>query len=179
MERLVHYVCDKSVYFSTYNLFPLDADGIIGQMLYLQSCKGKKLNTRALHFVLSYDTGGWEWQMEWQEVYESISAVYIAAETMNVSEYQWCAGVHDEEKHRHIHFVLNPVNLATKNVLHYNMSQYRDFLKELAWWLYAKFRIALSGVSYIAEDGGMRYVDKSVPNSFLYENRSYSHEPLR
>lgn len=179
LEQLIHYVCSKSVHFYTYNLFPLDVDGVIGQMLYLQSCRGKGLHTRALHFVLSYDTGGWEWQMDQEKVYESIRAVRIAAEAMNVRGYQWCAGVHDIKAHRHIHFILNPVNVVTKNVLHYHMGQYRAFLRELAYWLYADFKIALSGIDYIAEDGRMRYVGERVPDPFLYENRRYSYEPFQ
>lgn len=178
LARLIHYVYNKSIYFGTYNLFPLDVDGIINQMLYLQSCKGKKLNTRALHFVLAYDTGGWEWQMDSQKVCRSISTVLVAANTMGVNAYQCCAGIHDTETHKHIHFILNPVSCMDMKVLHYNMGQYMAFLKELALQLYGKFRIALAGVSYITEDGRMKYVNRRNDNSFLYENRRYSYEPL-
>lgn len=178
LENLIRYVYRKSICFTSYNLFPLDIDGIINQMLYLQSRKGQELNTRALQFVLSYDTEGWEWQMDIQKVCESISTVLVAANTMGVNEYQCCAGVHDAGTHRHIHFIVNPVNCNDMKVLHYNIGQYNAFLKELALGLYGKFRIALAGISYITEDGRMEYVDKGKSNPFLYENRSYSYEML-
>lgn len=179
LAGLIYYVYNKSIYFDTYNLFPLDIDGIIHQMLYLQSRKGRQLSTRALHFILSYDTGGWEWQMVQGKVCESIATVLVAANTMGVNEYQCCAGVHDTETHRHIHFILNPVNCNDLKVLHYSAGQYMAFLKELALNLYGTFRIALAGVSYITEDGRMKYVDKEKYGHFLYENRSYSYEPMQ
>ena len=177
--RLIHYVQKKSVYFETYNLFPLDVDSIINQMLYLQSCKGGEIHTRALHFVLSFDTQGWEWEMVREKVFECIHVVYFAAEAFGLQGYQCCAGVHDLKSHKHIHFVLNPVNITTKKILHYYVYQYTAFLRELSMWLFSKFRIVLMDISYVDENGHLRFYNGSNKTSFLYENRLYSHESLR
>ena len=178
LRNLVHYVYHKSIDFTTYNLFPLDIDAVVNQMLYLQSRKDQVLHTRALHFVLSYDTAGWEWQMIQEKVSASITTVLGIAGILGMRDYQCCAGIHDVESHRHIHFIVNPVNITDLKILHYNKVEYMRFLKELAFALYMQYKIALVGVSYITEEGKMKYIKKGKDNSFLYENRRYSYEPL-
>lgn len=181
LANLIYYVWRKSMYFEMFNLYDIwscDSDVITNQMRYLQSCKGTKLHTRALHFILSFDTGGWEWEMTHEKVYQSMFMVSMAANTLGINEYQCFAGVHNNPTHRHVHFIVNPVNCNTGNILHYNKWQYQDFLREVASGLYFKFKIALQGVSYITEEGRMKYLTGNE-NVFLYENRRYPYEPLR
>ena len=58
VENLIHYICRDSIMTELNTLFSLTVDNIINQMLYIQSCKGGRLFTRALHYILSFDTDG-------------------------------------------------------------------------------------------------------------------------
>lgn len=57
LTNLLHYCCDKAVNRYTYNLFDYGVDSIRNQFLYIQNCKGGELRTRALHYILIFDTG--------------------------------------------------------------------------------------------------------------------------
>lgn len=174
LKNLIYYICEKSVYTELNALVPCSAEALTNQLLYCQRCSGKKLDSRALHFILSYDTIGWEWQMSIEKVIESVQILGRVANQFGLSEYQFVMGVHDNGKNRHIHIAINPVNRMTKRILHYNIWDYKNFLWELAKELYWRYGIALAPVSYISERGELRRADGEP---ILYQDRLYSHQP--
>ena len=95
---------------------------------------------------MSFDTKGWEWEIDTSALQGIAFTVLRVAESMGVTNYQCVWGIHDNGKNRHIHFVVNPVNIKTKKILHYNLYQWERFLKLLAIELYMLNRIALIGV---------------------------------
>ena len=82
---------------------------------------------------------------------------------------------HDNDKNCNIHIIVNPVNKWTRKIFHYSPYELKAFLKELAFNLYMIYGLALSGVSYIGEDGKCHL----GCGHFLYENRQYASEKLK
>jgi len=173
LRNLIMYAANKSVYTEAFNLYPLGMESYIEQMIYYQRCRAKNLTTRALHFVLSFDTANWEWEMETKQVMECI---YILKRTMDfkgIGDYQTLYFVHDNVKNRHVHIVMNPINLKTGNVFQWSKSEYYDFSKELSINLFDRYGVALIGTSFVTGDGRLCF--NKYP-SFLYENRDYPWE---
>lgn len=178
LRRLLHYVCGNSVYYEVNYLYPCNIDGLVNQMLYRQKCRGGRLNSRALHFVLSYDTMGWEKEMDIHKTIASIRILQGLALQFGLQNYQSVFAVHDSdnlENGRHIHIVMNPVHFETGKILHYNKWEFHEFLKDLSRDLYMLYRLALDGVSYINEQGALILEPKKA---FLYENRVYPWDGL-
>ena len=172
IRNLVHYVYDKSIY--TYMNWIVDvnhqADLIANQILYCQKCSGKVLQKRALHFILSYDTTGLEREMSRDQIIQSVFDVELCMSQFKLYEYQYMIGVHDNGKNIHLHIVINPINVWSRNLLNYGIPDYQRVLKELAGILYLKYRIALAPVSYINENGKLRFGNSG---GLLYENIVY------
>lgn len=156
------------------NLYLCGREAIVNQFLYCQNCRGKELQTRALHYILSYDTAGWEWEMDRQTTVRSTVAIWSTAKQFDLYDYQCLMGVHDNGKNRHIHIIVNPVNQRTKKILHYGMYQYKRFIRVLAAELHMRFGLALESVSYIREDGRRIFSDETIK---LYEDRMYPWQP--
>lgn len=171
LERLIDYVCRKSVLVSTQGLFDIGSSLYVNQFLYLQSCSGKHLCTRALHWVLSFDTAGWEWEMDICRLHSIIEAFM----KWHVDGYQCIYGVHDKETNRHIHIVINPVKISDYKIFHKSQREFGNFLWELAGELYMDFGVGLQGVSYISALGHMK---KDDGEHHLYENRYSKELPL-
>ena len=175
VENLIHYICRDSIMTELNNLFPLTVDNIINQMLYIQSCKGGRLSTRALHYILSFDTDGWEREIGTREIYDCLLALHMSALPFGINEHQCIACLHDKPGNKHLHIVINPVNMKTNKILHITPCQYQFLLKDFARNLYMRYRIALQGVSYVREDGAFSYSDGT---HFLYENRTYVNQSM-
>ena len=174
LYNLIYYVCRKGKAIEVQNIFPLGRFRMANQMLYAQHCSGKKLKTRALHFVLSFDTEGWEWEMRGRTFYASSAAIWGAAKKFDLKDYQCIMAFHNKPRNRHIHIIVNPVNLRTNQILHYNMFQYKSFLKELALELHMRYGLALAGTSYIDERGRLRFSDEY---EIMYQDRMYPWDP--
>ena len=72
--NLIHYIYDKSIYTTGNWIVDMGANAIVQQILYCQNCKNSELYRRGIHAVLSYDTNGWEWQMNKEMVIDSVAA---------------------------------------------------------------------------------------------------------
>ena len=175
LYNLIHYILKESKYTLVLGLIPGNAKVLTNQFLYAQHCKGQELDTRALHFILSYDTKGWEWEMDIKKSIESISILLWLRTQFRLEEYETIIVAHDNGKNCNIHIIVNPVNKITRKILHYNQNELQSFLKELAFELYMKYGIALLGISYIGENDRCILENSAI----LYENRMYHYEPLR
>lgn len=171
--NLIQYVCRNSVNIYTQNLLNIDDIQIANQMLYQQNCSGKNLITRALHFILSFDTKGWEKQV-------GVDTLELCIYTCLVplfQNYQCLFGIHNKKSNRHIHIVVNPIGINDNHIFHWSQYEFKEFLRLLAESLYLLFGIALQSVSYIKENGSMALADNKEGYE-LYENRSIKDTPL-
>lgn len=171
--NLIQYVCRNSVIIYTQNLLNIGDMQIANQMLYQQKCSGKKLITRALHFILSFDSLGWEWEVGIDTLE---SCIYVSLYSL-LKEYQCLFGIHDKKSNKHIHIVVNPVAIDDNHIFHWSQHDFRCFMRRLAEDLYFLYGIALQSVSYIKENGHMAWAN-SEEYIELYENRITKDIPL-
>lgn len=174
LYNLIDYCIRDSKYTEVLGVRPGDSEMLTNQFLYIQNGKGEELDTRALHFILSYDSAGWEWEMDIQKTIDSISTLLRIISPILLGN-QTIIVAHDNDRNCNIHIIVNPVNKWTRKIFHYGPYELEAFLKELAFELYMKYGLALSGVSYIGEDGKCHL----VCGHFLYENRQYASEKLK
>lgn len=173
VTQLIDYVCRKSIVVYTHNLLNIGSIGIANQMLYRQNCSGKNLITRALHFIFSFDTKGWEKQV-------GVDTLELCIYTCLVplfQNHQCLFGIHNKTSNRHIHIVVNPVEINDNHIFHWSQYEFKEFMRLLAESLYLLFGIALQSVSYIKENGNMAWTDNREDYE-LYENRSTKDTPL-
>lgn len=176
LYNLINYVLRESMYTETHLLIPGDAVIIANQFLYSQNCSGIEQSTRALHYMLSYDSVGWEHEMDVKSTMRSISMFRLLMSQFQLEEFEALFVVHDNGKNCNIHIIINPVSKITRRRLHYSLMEYQLFLRELAKELYMRNRLALCGVSYIDEQGKL-VLDSGTGK--LYENRMYPYESLK
>lgn len=170
--NLVNYILKKCRSFFTINLYDINNSLYSNQILYLQNYSGKRLHTRMKHFVLAFDSYGWEWEIGEEDI-----RYFMYSFIMNYFEnYQVICAIHEGNGGWHAHVILNPVNLKTYELLHWSKAEYKVFLFQLAYELYMRMGVALQGVAYIDTKGEFR---KSSNETDLYQNRWNKSMPLR
>ena len=174
LYNLIDYCIRDSKHTERLGVISDDPEMLTNQFLFIQNGKGEELDTRALHFILSYDSTGWEWEMNIQKTIESISTLLRISSSF-LAGHQTIIVAHDNDKNCNIHIIVNPVNMWTRKIFHYSPYELKAFLKELASNLYMIYGLALSGVSYIGENGRCYWGS----NHFLYENRQYASQKLK
>lgn len=125
------------------------------------------METRALHYVLSFDTAKWERFMTLNEVnncMEKFNLFYF-------HDYQHICYLHNKKNQIHFHIVVNPVSITDHKILHYSMEDYRNWYKDMAFTLGVSFGFAIQNISYIDEKGCFRYGNEK--GGFMYQNRDY------
>lgn len=174
LYKLISYVCEKSCSVGGQGIYLIGRQGITNQFLYSQKCSGKKLIRRARHYVLSFDTSGWEWQITAEDIERIMPS--ICAFVFRNHQCLW--GVHNKYNNRHVHIIVNPVSIVDQKVLHWSITDFNNAMHEIAIILYNSLGVALQSVSYIKEDGTLR-IDPNDQYHFLYENRRSSSIPLK
>lgn len=172
LSTLIHYVCVKGKYVAVQGLINLETELLVNQFLYLQNCAGKRLRTRALQWVLSFDTTGWEWEVDTLKIYDFVREYLFEY----FEGYQCIYAVHDNEKNAHVHIVINPVSIVDYRLFHMSQTDYEKFRRDLAINLYMSMGVALQGVSYIDSEGNLKIANEYV---FMYENRFCKGLPLQ
>ena len=136
---------------------------IYNQFLYLQNRRVKPLNTRALHYILSFDTKGYECNILCKELVNVMNMIPIQC----FREYQCVEFLHvDKDTHYHIHIIVNPVNI---NTLHVCRETFFTIGNTLADWLGVMYDIPLQSFTYRNEDGNI--VKGNQTGSFLYMDK--------
>ena len=89
-------------------LYPLGIECIYHQFLYHQNRRVKELHTRALHYILTFDSQNYESDIDRSTIVSIMNMLnYFCFE-----EYQNICFLHeDKSSHKHVHWIINPVNL--------------------------------------------------------------------
>lgn len=154
LRNLLFYGYNHSVSTVMENLYPVVMESVIGciysQFLYLQWRRVKPLNTRALHYILSFDTQRWEKDIDRCKM----TSIMCLLNAELFQEYQHILFLHtDKPTHHHIHIIVNPVNVKTYHVC-------RDTQKSLGWkiaeLLGCMYDIPLQSFSYRDYDGRVK-----------------------
>ena len=154
LRNLLFYSYNHSSYTIMENLYSI-GEGIMeciyNQMMYLQWRRVKSLNTRALHYILSFDTLRWEKDVDQKTMTDIMS---FLNEYLFV-EYQHMLFLHlDKQSHYHIHMIVNPVNINTLRLC-------RDTWKGIGWkiaeLLGQMYNIPLQCFTYRDYDGIVRF----------------------
>lgn len=176
LRNLLFYCYNHSSATVMGNLYDLGMECIYQQFLYLQWRRIKRLNTRALHYILSFDTGRWEGDLGDSEI---LSIMYCLNGSL-FEEYQHILFYHkDKPTHYHIHIIINPVNIHTLRMC-------RDNWRELGWqiaeWLQIMSNIPLQSFTYRDYHGQLvrgdetgidLYKDKKVEKYGLQDRVKY------
>ena len=145
------------------NVYNLGMDSIYDQFLYLQKRRVKPLTTRALHYILSFDTQGYERDIRYKEIEKIMYMIPIQC----FQEYQCVEFFHmDKPSHFHIHIIVNPVNI---NTLHVCRETFMTICHTFAYWLGVLYDIPLQAFTYRDENGHI--VRGNMTGSFLYMDR--------
>lgn len=163
LRNLLFYGFNKSKKTMCNNLYNLGIDSIYSQFLYLQNRRVKSLNTRALHYILSFDTQGYENDIRYKELERIMCMIPIQC----FREFQCIEFLHmDRKTHYHIHIVINPVNV---NTLHVCNESFITTGNTLAYWLGEMYDIPVQSFTYRNEFGHV--VRGNQTGSFLYMDK--------
>lgn len=172
LTNLLHYCCDKAVNRYTYNLFDYGVDSIRNQFLYIQNCKGGELRTRALHYILVFDTQGWEHFM----TLEKVNTCMGRFNALYFKDYQHLCTLHNKTGKLHFHVIVNPVSISNHKIFHMSSAEFEKWKKEIARYVCAPEGAALQSATYY-DESGERKVGQEI-SGFMYQNRNHSWENL-
>lgn len=163
LRNLLFYGYNKNSKMVVSNLYNIGMESIYSQFLYLQNRRVKPLNTRALHYILSFDTQGYESDIRYKELVNIMEMIPVQC----FGEYQCVEFLHtDKPSHYHIHIVVNPVNI---NTLHVRTETFITTANMLADWLGIIYDIPLQSFTYRNEFG--QVVKGNRTGSFLYTDK--------
>ena len=152
--RLVHYCYDKCVWWDYHLLYRLGIDSMIDQMLYLQNFTGKKLNTRAIHYILSVEYD----ELRQKDKHEEAKDICRWLNAWCLREHQHMTFLHHDKWGRYdIHIIANPINYYTLNKYHCSKNELNNMIREIAEVLYYEAVIAIQGYSYITKGGRLKF----------------------
>lgn len=174
LGNLLFYAYNKRSTMVLKNLYNIGIESIYSQFLYLQNRRVKPLNTRALHYILSFDTQRNEREVDYSLL---VNIMYlIQAECFQ--EYQCIQFLHmDKPSHYHIHLIINPVNINDLSVCRENIITVG---RNLAEWLGIMYNIPLQSFTYRNETG--RVVWGNETGAYLYKDKflkKYNLKPVR
>lgn len=157
-------------------LYPLGIESIYYQLLYHQTRRVKELHTRALHYILSFDSQNYESDVDKSTVVSIMNMLHCNCFT----EYQNICFLHeDKPSHKHIHWIINPVNLRDLSICRIN---FWTLMYQVAEILATYYDIALQPVTYQnekgeivcgKESGAMVYTKKFLKNYKLEHTAEY------
>ena len=154
LDNLIYYCGRKSKYIEPVNIQLFGYKAIVSQFIYIQNCSGKRLNTRAHHFILSFNTEKYERFVQRDII--GIIMGFIGREFF--AEHQAVLYLHTNTRsHYHVHIIVNPVSFMNYKLFRYDI---KDMQRRIAIIL-KDYHIALQGVSYYDTDGYFRYGDES------------------
>lgn len=107
----------------------------------------KETYTKAWHFIISFDSQNYEKDLDCNTI-ESIMAITTE---LCLPEYQCISFLHaDKPSHRHIHYVVNPVNINDLYILRWSFWELANKFAEILGSMYG---IPLVPVTYQNEHG--------------------------
>lgn len=123
LRNLLFYGYNHSTAMVMRKLYNFGIECIYNQFLYLQWRRVKRLNTRALHYILSFDTQRWEKNLSDCD----LTSIMCFVNEYLFREYQHILFLHkNNQTHYHIHIIVNPVNI-------YTLRMCRDTWEKTEW----------------------------------------------
>ncbi len=163
LRNLLYYAYNKRSTMVLNNLYNIGIESVYSQFLYLQNRRVKTLSTRALHYILSFDTQGYEKEVD----YPLLVNIMCLIQTGCFQEYQCVQFLHmDKPSHYHIHLIINPVNINDLSVCRENIMTVGRILAE---WLGIMYNIPLQSFTYLNELG--RLVWGNETGAYLYKDK--------
>lgn len=163
LRNLLFYGYNRSKKTVWSNVYNLGMDSIFDQFLYLQKRRVKPLTTRALHYILSFDTQGYESDIRYNRLVDVMEMIPVQC----FREYQCVEFLHmDKPTHYHIHIIVNSVNIRTLQVCR---ETFITTGNTIADWLGVMYDIPVQGFTY--RNGSGHIVRGRETGSFLYMDK--------
>ena len=145
------------------NLYALGTECVYYQFLYHQKRRVKPLHTHALHYILTFDSQNYEADIDSSTIVSIMNMLNYSCFT----EYQNICFLHeDKPSHKHVHWIINPVNLMNLSVCRIN---FWTLMYQVAEILGVYYNIALQPVTYQNAKERL-YVGKKVVLWFIRRN---------
>ena len=147
LRNLLFYCRNHCVSSIMTHLYPFGIESIYDQFLYLQKRRYKETYTKALHFIISFDSQNYEKSLDCY----TIESIMSMTTKLCFPEHQCISFLHtDKASHKHIHYVVNPVNI---NDLHIIRWSFWELANKFAEILGSMYEIPLVPVTYQNERG--------------------------
>lgn len=150
LDNLMSYCMRKASDILPVNVDLYSPEAVASQFLYIQRCSGKQLDTKAYHYILSFDTQKYENFVSVDDI-KAIMA-FFAHDFLQKHQAVLC--LHTNKKtHYHVHIIVDPVSFYNYHKFRNNMQGMKN---RLAFDILSYFHIALEGVSYYDERWKLR-----------------------
>ena len=171
LRNLLFYCHNHCVSCMMNHLYPFGIENIYYQFLYLQKRRVKPMDTKAYHYIVSFDSQGHESDIGRYE----LESIMISLNQFCLSEYQAVQFLHmDKPSHYHIHYIVNPVHIYNFHVCRETPKKTSYSFAEILGSIHG---IALSPVSY--QDGIGRIVRGTETGCMIYQQKFFQEHGLR
>lgn len=163
LRNLLFYCYNQCTASTMNNLYALGMECIYYQFLYHQKRRVKPLHTRALHYILTFDSQNYELDVDKSIIVGIMSMLNYFC----FREYQNICFLHeDKASHKHIHWIINPVNLKDLSICRIN---FWTLMYQVAEILGDHYDIALQPITYQNAQGKIVYGNES--GSMVYTKK--------
>ena len=163
LRNLIFYCYNHCTSYVMNNLYPFGMACVYDQFLYLQKRRFKKMNTKALHFIISFDSMNYESDLD----NNTLVSIMQMLNRFCFEEYQHILFLHtDKPSHHHIHYIVNPVNINNLHICRWSFWSVAYSLAEVLGDLYD---MPLIPVTYQDERGSI--VKGTETGSMAYQQK--------
>lgn len=155
LRNLLFYCYNHCTASTMSNLYTFGIECIYHQFLYHQNRRVKEIHNRALHYIISFDSQNYESELD----KNTIVSIMGMLNYFCFQEYQSICFLHeDKPSHKHIHWIINPVNLRDLSICRVNLW---TLMYQVAEILDMCYDIALQPITYQNADGKIVYGKES------------------
>ena len=163
LRNLLFYCNNHSTSCVMDNLYPLGMDCIYDKFLYLQKRRVKQVYTKALHFIIGFDTQNYEADID----SNMITTIMGSLSLLCFKEYQRILFLHvNKPSHYHVHYIINPINIYNLHICRWSFWTVAYSFAEILGGFY---NIPLVPVSYQDEQG--RIVKGAESGCYVYQQK--------
>ncbi len=172
LEGLIAYCANHCVGVVTNNLYDLSLRALVNQMIFLQKCKGTKLRTRALHFILSFENRECGVVENRKQV---LTGMLYTLLPILFPRNQAMAFIHNDKVGRmDVHMIVNPVEMNNMKIYHCSPHNFKLMQRDIARVLFASMQTDLCGTSYMGIHNGKLVIREGEPKDKVdYEQQKY------
>lgn len=162
LRNLLFYCNNHSTSCVMDNLYPLGMDCIYDQFLYLQKRRVKPIYTKALHFIIGFDTQNYEADID----SNMITTIMGSLSLLCFKEYQRILFLHvNKPSHYHVHYIINPINIYNLHICRWSFWNVAYSFAEVL----GDFSIPLVPISY--QDVRGRIVKGTETGCMVYQQK--------